>query len=115
MNGPDFIKKKPDKSGIYACNKCEHTFTQSGSLNRHMRMHMGQFKYYCDQCKQGFVDRSNYNQHIRKHEWLKYHCDYCSKPFATKRVIGIIYQLIQESTGFSVNIVTRASTSKWII
>ena len=77
-------KMNTDKNGPIACNKCGQTFTQRGNLNRHMRLHTGQFKFYCNKCKKGFADITHYNQHMRSHEGLKYHCDYCAKPFSSK-------------------------------
>ena len=85
MNGQDSVKRThTDKNGSIASVKCGKTFTQHGHLTRHMRMHMGQFKFYCDRCRKGFVDKSQFEGHMRKHEGLKYHCDYCAKQFANK-------------------------------
>ena len=85
MNGQDSVRKRNrDRNESIDCAICGKTFTLRSNLSRHMRMHMGQFKFYCDKCKKGFADRSHFQEHMRKHEGLKYHCDYCGNPFANK-------------------------------
>ena len=68
-----------------SCNRCNKKFSTQSNLNKHMRMHMGQFKNYCDKCKRGFVDSSHYKDHMNEHEGIQYVCEFCNRSFKRKR------------------------------
>ena len=55
--------------GSLVCVICGQTFTRSDNLNRHVRMHLGQFK--CDKCKKGFSDVTHYKKHVKKTRRVK--------------------------------------------
>ena len=79
-----FSSGKSPSKGSYKCQRCDKTFTQKGSLNRHSILHSGNFKWYCDICDKGYSQRGNYEQHIRAHKGQKFKCEYCGKAFSTE-------------------------------
>lgn len=51
----------------FVCAKCGKEYKERRLLNRHMRVHTGQFPFYCEQCNKGFNDRSRYNMHTERY------------------------------------------------
>ncbi len=71
INTP-IVKRRSMSSVIirkYKCNLCEKTFTTSGHLARHTRIHTGERKYECpfQDCKARFSRQDNCMQHYRTH------------------------------------------------
>ena len=67
------------------CTRCGKTFARPATLNSHMELHTGQFKYFCEICRKGYNNNTPYVVHMRKHEGLRYQCDVCSKTFGKKQ------------------------------
>ena len=86
-DGRNSSQANAEKHEDIVCTRCGKCFTLRSSLSRHMKMHIGHFKYYCDQCKQGFPDVTHYNDHMRKHEGMKYYCEYCGKTIWNQKAI----------------------------
>ena len=66
----------------YPCLQCDKTFTQTGSLTRHIAsVHDGR-KYPCLQCDKTFTDASHLRRHIASvHDGRKYPCLQCMNTF----------------------------------
>lgn len=78
----------PVEEKTYMCPDCGETFTHSGSLNRHLRMHRGERPYKCVVCGEGFCSMSKLYRHERIHMVDKpYHCEICGKSFAVKSTL----------------------------
>ncbi|XP_028720478.1 PR domain zinc finger protein 14 [Peromyscus leucopus] len=68
----------------YLCSTCGKSFSQSSSLNKHMRVHSGDRPYQCVYCTKKFTASSILRTHIRQHSGEKpFKCRHCGKPFAS--------------------------------
>ena len=53
----------------FQCKYCERSFTQSGDMHKHTRIHLGKNIYKCelDNCEQAFEKHSLLKEHWRYH------------------------------------------------
>lgn len=64
------------------CIYCGKTFNQKGSLDRHMRLHMGITPFVCKFCGKKYTRKDQLEYHIRGHTDNKpFHCQICGKCF----------------------------------
>ena len=67
----------------FSCDQCEKTFSHSGALNTHKRIHTGEKLFSRDQCEKTFSYSDVLTKHKRIHTGDKpYSCDQCEKTFA---------------------------------
>ena len=67
---------------IFPCNTCGKSFKGQAQLQRHWRTHTGEKPYACDTCGKCFTQSSGLTAHMRMHTGEKpYLCKICGKSF----------------------------------
>ncbi|XP_043940031.1 hypermethylated in cancer 2 protein-like [Protopterus annectens] len=67
---------------FHVCDICGKEFTQRGTLNRHMRSHMGVKPYTCSQCGMKFTRQYRVAEHMKVHSHMKsFQCPTCRQSF----------------------------------
>uniref|UniRef100_A0A4W5P1W4 Zinc finger and BTB domain containing 37 n=1 Tax=Hucho hucho TaxID=62062 RepID=A0A4W5P1W4_9TELE len=71
------------------CIYCCKSFNQKGSLDRHMRLHMGITPFVCRICGKKYTRKDQLEYHIRKHTGNKpFHCHVCGKSFPFQAILN---------------------------
>lgn len=77
----DLDNKKP-----FLCEHCGQCYKLSGSLNRHMQIHMPE-NYECKVCGKLLTHPYRVARHMKMHSGKKQQCDVCGKLFAHKSAL----------------------------
>lgn len=60
----------------FQCSMCERSFSQRGSLNRHVRSHLGIRPFPCPRCPMTFSRQYRVTEHMRVHQRSVPECDF---------------------------------------
>ncbi|XP_023658205.1 zinc finger and BTB domain-containing protein 37-like isoform X1 [Paramormyrops kingsleyae] len=83
--GDRWFRYNPRLTCIYCCK----SFNQKGSLDRHMRLHMGITPFACRICGKKYTRKDQLEYHIRKHTGNKpFHCHVCGKSFPFQAILN---------------------------
>lgn len=83
--GDRWFRYNPRLTCIYCCK----SFNQKGSLDRHMRLHMGITPFVCRLCGKKYTRKDQLEYHIRKHTGNKpFSCPVCSKSFPFQAILN---------------------------
>ncbi|XP_047231085.1 zinc finger and BTB domain-containing protein 37 [Girardinichthys multiradiatus] len=83
--GDRWFRYNPRLTCIYCCK----SFNQKGSLDRHMRLHMGITPFVCRICGKKYTRKDQLEYHIRKHTGNKpFHCHVCGKSFPFQAILN---------------------------
>ncbi|KAK5873773.1 hypothetical protein PBY51_018784 [Eleginops maclovinus] len=52
----------------FQCSMCDRSFSQRGSLNRHVRSHLGVRPFPCPRCPMTFSRQYRVTEHMRVHQ-----------------------------------------------
>ncbi|XP_061540543.1 zinc finger and BTB domain-containing protein 37 [Phycodurus eques] len=83
--GERWFRYNPRLTCIYCCK----SFNQKGSLDRHMRLHMGITPFVCRLCGKKYTRKDQLEYHIRKHTGNKpFTCRLCAKSFPFQAILN---------------------------
>lgn len=67
-NMPTIVSPQPSNHHPFQCSMCHRSFSQRGSLNRHMRSHLGIRPFPCPRCPMTFSRQYRVSEHMRVHQ-----------------------------------------------
>ncbi|XP_026126182.1 zinc finger and BTB domain-containing protein 34-like [Carassius auratus] len=86
------------------CIYCGKSFNQKGSLDRHMRLHMGITPFVCKFCGKKYTRKDQLEYHIRGHTDNKpFHCQICGKCFPFQGTLNQHLRKKHMTSGTDVN------------
>lgn len=67
-NMPTIVSPQLSHHHPFQCSMCHRSFSQRGSLNRHMRSHLGIRPFPCPRCPMTFSRQYRVSEHMRVHQ-----------------------------------------------
>lgn len=67
-NMPTIVSPQLSNHHPFQCSLCRRSFSQRGSLNRHMRSHLGIRPFPCPRCPMTFSRQYRVSEHMRVHQ-----------------------------------------------
>ncbi|KRY34646.1 Zinc finger protein [Trichinella spiralis] len=83
------VAKLPSLPGKHVCQYCSRPFKKRCDLVRHIRTHTGEKPFQCDICKRSFSASGTLRNHLRVHEPKSFPCVDCGAQFSSKTQLEI--------------------------
>uniref|UniRef100_A0A3B5RCL3 C2H2-type domain-containing protein n=1 Tax=Xiphophorus maculatus TaxID=8083 RepID=A0A3B5RCL3_XIPMA len=89
------VKEEPDdelkpRQSLFSCRMCSKTFSQKGSLTKHLRLHAGGNPFTCVSCGRSFRKHFSLIVHMRIHTGEKpFPCLVCGKSFCQRGNLNV--------------------------
>eukprot|EP00088_Acartia_fossae_P037596 TRINITY_DN387_c0_g1_i15.p1 TRINITY_DN387_c0_g1~~TRINITY_DN387_c0_g1_i15.p1 ORF type:complete len:218 (-),score=44.83 TRINITY_DN387_c0_g1_i15:139-792(-) len=72
----------------FSCNICNHRFSDSGNMKRHMVVHTGEKPFSCKICNKQYKTSGSLKRHLRinhkRTKYKHYNCKICKEKFVDK-------------------------------
>ena len=101
------MKLYEEKSGVFVCNICGHTLTESKKIEAHLQRNHKNSTFTCSVCKEMFSSLPEFNDHMSSHirdesvppKIEAFTCQHCGKAYNSKTTLKIHMEQVHKGEG----------------